>query len=150
MQAGSGVCAQHPSAVVAVHSLPPAPRPQDQRGTGLSTAITADNIMQHGTPEEQATHLSFFRCLPGHAGTGAAFTVHASTRLRNNAPLLRLRLDLRRADSIVADAEIIRSVLVPSTNHDGRWTILGQSFGGFCCVSYLSVAPESAWRTGCV
>ena len=42
----------------------------------------------------------------------------------------------------MADAEIIRSMLVPATNHDGRWTILGQSFGGFCCVTYLSNAPE--------
>lgn len=48
-----------------------------------------------------------------------------------------------RADSIVADAEVIRMVLVPGTNHDGRWTVLGQSFGGFCCVTYLSLAPES-------
>ena len=42
----------------------------------------------------------------------------------------------------MADAEIIRSMLVPGTNHDGRCTILGQSFGGFCCVTYLSNAPE--------
>lgn len=48
-----------------------------------------------------------------------------------------------RADSIVADAELIRECL----NRDGdsapaRWSLLGQSFGGFCAVQYLSVAPK--------
>jgi pimeloyl-ACP methyl ester carboxylesterase len=43
-----------------------------------------------------------------------------------------------RADSIVADAELIRREIT-----GGRpWSVLGQSFGGFCTVSYLSMAPE--------
>jgi pimeloyl-ACP methyl ester carboxylesterase len=42
-----------------------------------------------------------------------------------------------RADSIVADAELIRNRLA-----GGRpWSVLGQSFGGFCTVTYLSQAP---------
>lgn len=44
-----------------------------------------------------------------------------------------------RADSIVADAELIRRALV---GDDGRWNVLGQSFGGFCALTYLSFAPE--------
>jgi hypothetical protein len=47
-----------------------------------------------------------------------------------------------RADSIVRDAELVRASLVPKNNHDGRWSLLGQSFGGFCCVTYLSIAPQ--------
>ncbi|HEX4467450.1 MAG TPA: alpha/beta fold hydrolase [Solirubrobacteraceae bacterium] len=43
-----------------------------------------------------------------------------------------------RADSIVADAELIRTELDVE-----RWSLLGQSFGGFCSVRYLSCAPES-------
>lgn len=44
-----------------------------------------------------------------------------------------------RADSIVRDAELIRrSLLGP----EGRWSVLGQSYGGFCAVTYLSLAPE--------
>jgi pimeloyl-ACP methyl ester carboxylesterase len=43
-----------------------------------------------------------------------------------------------RADSIVADAEIIRRALTGGE----PWTALGQSYGGFCAVSYLSLAPE--------
>jgi pimeloyl-ACP methyl ester carboxylesterase len=42
-----------------------------------------------------------------------------------------------RADSIVRDAELIRRQLGSE-----RWTVLGQSFGGFCVVNYLSQAPE--------
>ena len=42
-----------------------------------------------------------------------------------------------RADSIVRDAEWIRKALGVK-----RWSILGQSFGGFCSLTYLSIAPE--------
>jgi pimeloyl-ACP methyl ester carboxylesterase len=42
-----------------------------------------------------------------------------------------------RADSIVRDAELIRQELGVD-----RWSILGQSFGGFTSMSYLSIAPE--------
>ncbi|MFJ6216294.1 alpha/beta fold hydrolase [Streptomyces sp. NPDC092296] len=44
-----------------------------------------------------------------------------------------------RADSIVRDAEAVRRQLL---GKDGRWSLLGQSFGGFCTLSYLSLAPE--------
>ena len=43
-----------------------------------------------------------------------------------------------RADSIAADAELVRRQL--TGGHP--WSVLGQSFGGFCTVSYLSQAPE--------
>jgi pimeloyl-ACP methyl ester carboxylesterase len=42
-----------------------------------------------------------------------------------------------RADSIVRDAELIRRELGVE-----RWSVLGQSFGGFCTMTYLSFAPE--------
>ena len=42
-----------------------------------------------------------------------------------------------RADSIVRDAEHIREELGVD-----RWSVLGQSFGGFTSMTYLSVAPE--------
>ena len=42
-----------------------------------------------------------------------------------------------RADSIVRDAEPIRAALGVE-----RWSVLGQSFGGFCVMTYLSLAPE--------
>jgi pimeloyl-ACP methyl ester carboxylesterase len=43
-----------------------------------------------------------------------------------------------RADSIVKDAELIRRELLG----DGLWSVLGQSFGGFASLTYLSLAPE--------
>jgi pimeloyl-ACP methyl ester carboxylesterase len=42
-----------------------------------------------------------------------------------------------RADSIVRDAEWIRRALGVE-----RWSVLGQSFGGFCVLAYLTHAPE--------
>jgi pimeloyl-ACP methyl ester carboxylesterase len=42
-----------------------------------------------------------------------------------------------RADSIVRDAELIRRELGVE-----RWSVLGQSFGGFTSLTYLSIAPE--------
>jgi pimeloyl-ACP methyl ester carboxylesterase len=42
-----------------------------------------------------------------------------------------------RADSIVRDAELIRRELGVD-----RWSVLGQSFGGFTSMTYLSIAPE--------
>src|SRR5207245_8865736 len=51
-----------------------------------------------------------------------------------------------RADSIVLDAELIRRELT-----DEPWSVLGQSFGGFCAVTYLSFAPhgvKEAFITG--
>jgi pimeloyl-ACP methyl ester carboxylesterase len=45
-----------------------------------------------------------------------------------------------RADSIVRDCEAIRHRLL---GRDERWSVLGQSFGGFCAVTYLSLAPEA-------
>lgn len=43
-----------------------------------------------------------------------------------------------RADSIVRDCEAVR----PALTGGAPWTVLGQSFGGFCAVHYLSTAPE--------
>jgi pimeloyl-ACP methyl ester carboxylesterase len=51
-----------------------------------------------------------------------------------------------RADAIVRDAELIRAELGVE-----RWSVLGQSFGGFCVTTYLSFAPEglaTAFITG--
>jgi len=51
-----------------------------------------------------------------------------------------------RADSIVKDAELIRNDLGVE-----RWSVLGQSFGGFCVLHYLSAAPgglAEAFLTG--
>ena len=72
-------------------------------------------------------------------GTGRSTALAPESILaRGDADAQAQHLALFRADSIVRDLECIRSELGVS-----RWTLLGQSFGGFCCVHYLSVAPES-------
>jgi pimeloyl-ACP methyl ester carboxylesterase len=43
-----------------------------------------------------------------------------------------------RADAIVRDAELIRRELLG----DQPWSVLGQSYGGFCATTYLSFAPH--------
>ncbi|MGH8895339.1 MAG: alpha/beta fold hydrolase [Actinomycetes bacterium] len=44
-----------------------------------------------------------------------------------------------RADSIVRDLEAVRRELLG----DGTWSLLGQSYGGFVSLTYLSYAPQA-------
>jgi pimeloyl-ACP methyl ester carboxylesterase len=76
-------------------------------------------------------------------GTGLSTGISSSSLQRIGSPLEQARyLKCFRADSIVKDAEAIRKALVCSENHETRWTVLGQSFGGFCVATYLSFAPD--------
>ncbi len=75
----------------------------DQRGTGLSSSVTAQSLRSIGDARAQAEYLRHFR-----------------------------------SDNIVRDAEAIRRQLVG----DRPWSILGQSYGGFCALRYLSASPE--------
>ncbi|MGR3868012.1 alpha/beta fold hydrolase [Streptomyces graminifolii] len=71
-------------------------------------------------------------------------TGHSTPLTRQTLPLYggpaeqAERLTHFRADSIVRDCETIR----PALTGGAPWTVLGQSFGGFCTVNYLSTAPE--------
>jgi len=80
----------------------------DQRGTGLSTPVTASTLGLRGDDELQARYLKSFR-----------------------------------ADSIVRDCEAVRKALTTDLPVEKqKWSIMGQSFGGFCCITYLSFFPE--------
>ncbi|KAJ4365609.1 hypothetical protein N0V83_008229 [Neocucurbitaria cava] len=80
----------------------------DQRGTGLSTAISQSSLQLRGDEKVQAEYMKSFR-----------------------------------ADSIVRDCEAIRKALTASYPADKqKFSIMGQSFGGFCCTTYLSFYPE--------
>ncbi|OJJ30604.1 hypothetical protein ASPWEDRAFT_55145 [Aspergillus wentii DTO 134E9] len=81
----------------------------DQRGTGLSSTITAGTLARQGNAIKQAEYLKNFR-----------------------------------ADNIVRDCEAIRRCLTADSPEDKRkWSVIGQSFGGFCAVTYLSMFPEA-------
>ncbi|RAL16252.1 proline iminopeptidase [Aspergillus homomorphus CBS 101889] len=80
----------------------------DQRGTGLSSTITASTLARQGNAVKQAEYLKHFR-----------------------------------ADNIVRDCEAVRRCLTTDFPEDKRkWSVIGQSFGGFCITSYLSMFPE--------
>lgn len=80
----------------------------DQRGTGLSSPITAATLALQGDAKKQAEYLKMFR-----------------------------------ADNIVRDCEAIRKSLTSDYPAElKKWSIFGQSFGGFCGFTYLSKYPE--------
>ncbi|CAL9660504.1 Proline iminopeptidase [Streptomyces sp. enrichment culture] len=72
-------------------------------------------------------------------GTGGSTPANRQTLpLRGGPDAQADYLTRFRADSIVRDCEAIR----PEVTGGAPWTVLGQSFGGFCTVAYLSMAPE--------
>ncbi|MFG2515812.1 alpha/beta fold hydrolase [Streptomyces sp. NPDC048584] len=72
-------------------------------------------------------------------GTGHSTPVNRQTLPLRGGPAAQAdHLTRFRADSIVRDCEAIR----PEVTGGAPWTVLGQSFGGFCAVAYLSTAPE--------
>ncbi|GHB66234.1 alpha/beta hydrolase [Streptomyces viridiviolaceus] len=72
-------------------------------------------------------------------GTGASTPANRQTLPLRGGPAEQADyLTHFRADSIVRDCEAIR----PAITGGAPWTVLGQSFGGFCTVAYLSLAPE--------
>ncbi len=79
-------------------------------------------------------------------GTGRSTPATRQTLAAVGSPAEQARyLTHFRADAIVRDAEAFRRELVG----DEPWTVLGQSFGGFCTLTYLSYAPEGV-RTAVV
>lgn len=88
----------------------------DQRGTGRSTPVSSQVVRS-----ERGVHGEVAGAL---AGTGpaeqATYLIHF------------------RADEIVNDCELVRESLGAQ-----RWTVLGQSFGGFTALHYLSTHASS-------
>jgi pimeloyl-ACP methyl ester carboxylesterase len=71
-------------------------------------------------------------------GTGRSSPIGYQSLARFKSPQEQADyLKLFRADSIVRDAEWIRRAMKID-----RWSVLGQSYGGFCVTTYLSIAPE--------
>ncbi|MEV0222802.1 alpha/beta fold hydrolase [Streptomyces sp. NPDC050704] len=72
-------------------------------------------------------------------GTGSSTPANRQTLPLRGGPREQADyLALFRADSIVRDCEAIR----PAVTGGAPWTVLGQSFGGFCATHYLSTAPQ--------
>jgi pimeloyl-ACP methyl ester carboxylesterase len=81
-------------------------------------------------------------------GTGRSTPAMSQTLARLGSPRAQADyLKLFRADSIVRDAELVRAELGGAE----PWALLGQSYGGFCSTTYMSIAPEGvreAYITG--
>lgn len=77
-------------------------------------------------------------------GAGLSSPVTAETlALRGDAQAQADYIKLFRADNIVADSEAIRQVLTREYPPElKKWTIWGQSFGGYCALTYLSKHPQ--------
>ena len=69
--------------------------------------------------------------------TNSGTKIHAETLAHMSPEEQAEYLTHFRADNIVRDCEAIRKELV-----GGKWTALGQSYGGFCINTYISIAPE--------
>jgi pimeloyl-ACP methyl ester carboxylesterase len=82
-------------------------------------------------------------------GTGRSTPVLSQTLARFPSPQMQVDyLTHFRADSIVKDCELIRKQLL---SEERSWSVLGQSYGGFCTLTYLSQAPaglQEAYLTG--
>ncbi|NRD74575.1 alpha/beta fold hydrolase [Shewanella sp. VB17] len=80
-------------------------------------------------------------------GTGLSSPINHLTLAHFNSEQQAEYLSHFRADNIIRDAEAIRAQLCPGQ----KWSVLGQSFGGFCVLKYLNDAPEGldeAYITG--
>lgn len=75
-------------------------------------------------------------------GTGNSSVITHQTLAHLSPELQAEYLSHFRADNIVRDAEFIRKQWNIS-----QWAILGQSFGGFCSLTYLSLFPQSLLRS---
>jgi len=116
--------------------------------TRESITVFAREYVSTDHTEEEAARLPWLLYLQGglflrvlmldQRGTGLSSAIDRNTLpLRGNDADQADYLAHFRADSIVADAEAIRLALGSEP-----WTIYGQSYGGFCALTYLSFAPE--------
>ena len=72
-------------------------------------------------------------------GTGLSTPISTESLSGMNDKDMANYLTWFRADNIVRDAEYIRENLIGNN----KWSVLGQSFGGFCATHYLSFYPDS-------
>jgi hypothetical protein len=107
-----------------------------QGGPGFQSPVPDDGLCCLNSATK-----TFRVVLLDQRGTGKSTPVRQSTlsAIGDDSEQAKY-LHFFRADSIVEDAELVRQQLCP----DKPWSIIGQSFGGFCCVEYLSKYPESA------
>ena len=129
--------------------------PAGRRGPALPWLVFLQGGPGFGSPRPYGRESWLNRALDEYRvllldqrGTGRSTPASRHTLARLGSPWAQADyLSHFRADSIVRDAELIRGRLTG----DEPWSVLGQSFGGFCTTTYLSLAPEGireAFLTG--
>ena len=132
---------------------------------GKKISIFAREILKEEHENNQLPYLVFFQGGPGYEsprpitnsgwikrateeykvllldqrGTGLSTPVSEESLSGMTDKNMANYLTLFRADNIVKDAEQIRKNLIDNN----KWSVLGQSFGGFCVTHYLSFYPNS-------
>ncbi len=71
-------------------------------------------------------------------GTGRSTPITAAITRDRTPRQVADYLSLFRADAIVRDAEVLHAAVIG----ERRWDTLGQSYGGFVTITYLSQAPD--------
>lgn len=92
--------------------------------------------------QKSALLASYRVLLLDQRGTGRSSPVTAQGLAGSSAEAQAAYMTHFRADSIVKDCEVVRKALAGGK----KLTLLGQSYGGFCILSYLSRFPESIER----
>jgi len=78
-----------------------------------------------------------------HRGTGMSTPVGAEMLAHKSTDEQVEYLKLMRQDNTVRDCEAVRKCLLEGQKGDEtKWSIFGQSYGGFVAMSYLSMHPE--------
>ena len=132
---------------------------------GQEISIFAREIINEKNEEKSLPYLIFFQGGPGYEsprpltnsgwiqrasedytillldqrGTGLSTPVDSNSIGEISDRKLADYLTFFRADNIIRDAEYIRKNLIG----DNKWSVLGQSFGGFCAMHYVSFFPDS-------
>ncbi len=139
--------------------------PLDYANPGQTIEVYAREVIAPGKEDAQQPYLVYFQGGPGSSaprpmansgwikralqdfrvllldqrGTGRSTPITAQTLATLGEPQAQANYLMHfRADNIVRDAEAIRQQLAGGST----WSILGQSYGGFCAMRYLSAAPE--------
>ncbi|MEH1167362.1 alpha/beta fold hydrolase [Micromonospora sp. CPCC 205539] len=155
---------RHPGTIITDHTFPVPLDHTDPAGEHIE--VYAREVVAAGKEHEALPWLLFLQGGPGgrsprpvgrdgwldralddyrvllldQRGTGRSTPADRHTLpLRGDATEQARYLTHFRADSIVRDCELIRRNLL---GEDGRWSLLGQSYGGFCTLTYLSYAPQ--------
>lgn len=137
--------------------------------SGAQTNVFAREIYPTGANRDQLPMLLFLQGGPGGAsprprgmdgwigealkqyrvilldqrGVARSEQIDVAAPWETNPQTLAERLTHYRADAIINDAEALRVAL---GGEDARFTLLGQSYGGFLSLRYLSVNPDALER----